>query len=144
MFHAFLDELEKIAVSHGQLVVAKSRTGTRPISVANFLKKDNAGTLYKKKKAGVIDVAVGYDDPGAAKPKPKPGEGPTRDDKIAALDLQPVTGPAAHKDSRTPPTQKGDLNTIKREDGRDFATNITHTGGLSIGIGNTNHPAEHS
>lgn len=47
-YSGFLDELEKIAASSARLTVAKARTGRRPISVDNLLKKDNAGELHKK------------------------------------------------------------------------------------------------
>lgn len=45
---SFLDELEKIAASMGRLRIAQARRGRRPISVANFLKKDAEGKLFKK------------------------------------------------------------------------------------------------
>lgn len=53
-YSAFLDELEKIGASKARLNISKSRTGTRPISVTNLLKKDNAGTLHKK--AGLAEL----------------------------------------------------------------------------------------
>lgn len=53
-YSAFLDELQKLGASKGRLNISKSRTGTRPISVANLLKKDNAGTLHKKAGLGEL------------------------------------------------------------------------------------------
>lgn len=47
-YGGFLDELEKIAASSARLTVSKTRTGRRPISVENLLKKDKAGELHKK------------------------------------------------------------------------------------------------
>lgn len=44
---AFHDELEKIAVSWRRLMVARSRTGRRPMKVSTLLKKEKDGTLYK-------------------------------------------------------------------------------------------------
>ena len=45
---AFFDELRKLGASKGQLAFSKSRSGRRPISVENFLKKEKDGGLYKK------------------------------------------------------------------------------------------------
>jgi hypothetical protein len=51
LLSAFSDELSKIAASHGLTHVSKSRRGTRPISVARLLAKDNDGSLRKTKTA---------------------------------------------------------------------------------------------
>jgi hypothetical protein len=48
LLEAFADELEKIAISHGRWTVPKSRSGRRPISVSNLLKKEKDGSLYKR------------------------------------------------------------------------------------------------
>ncbi len=44
---AFLDELEKIAVSKDRMQVPQARAGRRPLSVDTLLKKEKDGTLYK-------------------------------------------------------------------------------------------------
>ena len=44
---AFVDELEKIAVSKHRLRVAQSRKGRRPMRVDTLLRKEKEGTLYK-------------------------------------------------------------------------------------------------
>jgi hypothetical protein len=51
MLAGFVDELEKIGVSHGLTHVSKARSGTRPISVDRLLEKDREGSLLKKKHA---------------------------------------------------------------------------------------------
>lgn len=81
---AFVDELEKVSASHGMTAVSKVRTGTRPISVTNLIKKHNAGTLFKKKHAdsqgNPADVrGDSDDDPGAARERKRPGDVPSRD-----------------------------------------------------------------
>lgn len=80
----FLDELGKIAAAHGLTHIAKSRTGVRPISVDNLVKKHNDGSLFKKKHAdsqgNPQDVrGSGSDDPGAARLPRRPGQVPTTD-----------------------------------------------------------------
>lgn len=103
---AFLDELEKIAVSHGRMTVPKTREGRRPISVDNLLKKEKDSELYKstgdaqkiakgmilpdgsgfftatvgkKKKANQVPFVTAH-DPGSAKTPRKKGEVPSRED----------------------------------------------------------------
>ena len=68
---AFLDELEKVAVSRHLMRVAQSRKGRRPMRVDTLLRKEKEGTLYKRtiapaiedpldpKTAGVLDSARG-------------------------------------------------------------------------------------
>ncbi len=78
-----VDELEKISASHGLTEVSKSRTGVRPISVDNLIKKHNDGTLFKKKADSQGQPqpvrGSGADDPGAAQLPRRPGEVPTKD-----------------------------------------------------------------
>jgi hypothetical protein len=76
---AFLDELEKIAASLRRLNIPKTRVGRRPISVAKFLAKDQAGHLFRK-HAGVSSYTEGYIDPGAYKKPRKKGEVPSKED----------------------------------------------------------------
>lgn len=79
---SFLDELEKIAASFGRSLIAKSREGRRPISVAKYLKKDKEGTLFRKlhKEAETYKL---YTQPKATVEDPRPrkkNELPTRVD----------------------------------------------------------------
>jgi hypothetical protein len=81
---AFVDELEKISSSHGLTAVSKARTGVRPISVDNLIKKHNEGTLFKKKQAdsqgNPQDVRGNSDDdPGAAKEPKRSGDVPSKE-----------------------------------------------------------------
>lgn len=48
MFAAFLNELQKIAVSRGRMRVPQSRKGRRPMHVDTMLKKEKDGSLYKE------------------------------------------------------------------------------------------------
>jgi hypothetical protein len=82
MLAGFVDELEKIGVSHGLTHVSKARSGTRPISVDRLLEKDREGSLLKKKHAdsqgNPQDVrGDSCDDPGAAQIPKRKGETPT-------------------------------------------------------------------
>jgi hypothetical protein len=77
---SFLDELEKIAASFGRSLIAKSREGRRPISVAKYLEKDKEGTLFRKlhKEAETYKL---YTEPKATVEDPRPrkkNELPTR------------------------------------------------------------------
>lgn len=87
-FAAFFDELEKISAArlHGKGVLS-SRTGRRPISATNLLKKEKDGKLHKfthVKEAFTggdsaghpSDVAGGWEDEGAAKAPKRPSELP--------------------------------------------------------------------
>lgn len=44
---SFVDELEKIAISHGHMVVPKARSGRRSMSVTTLLRKERDGSLFK-------------------------------------------------------------------------------------------------
>lgn len=92
-FAGFLDELSKIA-SSDKWTVAKSRTGTRPISVDNLVKKHNEGELFREKVADAAgnpqDVhGDSVDDPGAAKLPKRPGEVPSKE---VGIPMQAKTG----------------------------------------------------
>lgn len=80
---SFVDELEKIAISHGRMHVSKERSGRRPMSVTTMLKKDAKGALLKKhadSAGSPQDVRGGSDDdPGAAQMPKRKGEVPSRD-----------------------------------------------------------------
>jgi hypothetical protein len=106
-----VDELEKISASHGLTEVSKSRTGVRPISVDNLIKKHNAGTLYKQKKAdsqgNPQDVrGSGADDPGAAQPPKRPGQVPTKDP--TNIPMQAKTGMVPGAVTQTLPVTTGE------------------------------------
>jgi hypothetical protein len=116
---AFLDELEKIAVSRHRLSVAQSRKGRRPMTVTTLLKKEKEGTLYKHGQfyAPAQPFSTGPADPAEARrPKKKKGDVPSKED--------------------------GDV--VHRADQRDSATTVTGLGQSSTNIGAVNHPAEHS
>lgn len=118
---AFLDELEKMAASHGVASIAKARTGRRPISVANLLKKDSHGKLFKKKADAAgrpQPVLASSDDAGAVRPPKKPGDAPSKED----------------------------LGATRREDGKDFAAITPGLGreNTDVGIGAFNSPSERS
>jgi len=74
--------LKKTAASFGRSLIAKSREGRRPISVAKFLKRDKEGTLFRKlhKEAETYQL---YTQPKATVEDPRPrkkNELPTRVD----------------------------------------------------------------
>jgi hypothetical protein len=87
---AFLDELEKIAaatkpvreVRHARWSVKKHRTGRRPISVDNLLKKEKDGSLLKAAQLmmNVVEFPVGGQNPSAARPPRKKGDPPSLED----------------------------------------------------------------
>lgn len=128
---AFLDELEKIAVSSDRLrVVAQGRKGRRPISVSTFLKKDKDGTLFKhtgnhEKVAGDnlgqagVPWEEGVADPGAATKPKKRGEVPTKEDHDAVTRMD----------------GRGEAATVYGQ-GQTF-TNIAATGQSNAGLGGT-------
>jgi hypothetical protein len=108
----FLDELGKIAAAHGLTSISKSRTGVRPISVDNLVKKHNDGSLFKKKHAdsqgNPQDVrGSGSDDPGAARLPRRPGQVPTTDP--ANVPMQTKLGMYRLTDSTLPVTWGEDM-----------------------------------
>lgn len=115
---AFLDELEKIAVSRHRLSVAQSRKGRRPMTVSTLLKKEKEGTLYKHAQfyAPAQPFSVGPADPAEARRPKKKGDVPSKED--------------------------GDV--VQRGDQRDSVTTVHGLGQSSTNIGAVNHPAEHS
>lgn len=127
---SFLDELEKIGASRDSLRVLQSRQGRRPISVDNFLKKDQKGTLLKntpkpkddEKTADAMgrpqDVLAGPIDPNAAKTPKKPGDVPSKED----------------------------MDVVDRRDGRDNAVTIPGEGRTSTNVGTdaVHSPSERS
>lgn len=78
---AFFDELEKIAASFRRLRMPKSRIGRRSMSVATLLRKEKDGTLYRKHAEARVSFEDPALDPGAARPRKKRGEVPSRDDE---------------------------------------------------------------
>lgn len=173
MLSGFLDELEKIAASHGRMHFPKERSGKRPMSVMTMLKKDAIGALFRKhadSQGNPQDVrGDSVDDPGAARPPRRPGEVPTtnpgnipQSQKLGGWLKQadPVRseGPGPIPNGESPfayqeavkPKKKGDVpskddgNVIDRYDQRDFATTVTGLGQHSTGIGAFNSPAEHT
>lgn len=123
---AFLDELEKIAVSASRLrIVASGRKGVRPISVQRFLERDKAGTLFKstggKSKiadagAVVLPFLAGPYDPGEARRPKKRGDAPSKDDN----------------------------DVVDNRDNREFTTTINGVSGSSGNVGATSSPEERS
>jgi hypothetical protein len=115
---AFLDELEKIAVSSGRLRdVTKGRSGTRSISVERLLEKDKDGTLFKKHAedwvSSPVEVGLGGNDPASARKPRRKGEVPTQDD----------------------------VNVVDRVDTRDNTTTTTGLGSTFNNIGATGNSA---
>lgn len=55
---AFLDELEKIAISSHRLRMSKTRSGRRPMSVDTMLRKEKEGSFYKEAYT-LSDIAAG-------------------------------------------------------------------------------------
>lgn len=62
---AFLDELEKIAVSKAMMAIGQTRSGRRPMTVDTLLRKEKDGSLYKET---------------ATLSNKRPGDVPSRDD----------------------------------------------------------------
>jgi hypothetical protein len=164
MFASFVDELTKIAASHGAMNIPKARSGIRPMSVDTLLRKEKDGTLWKQADSQGNPQNVrgdSSDDPGAAQLPKRPGEVPTRTvDNIAVGqklgyiygDVPPIpTGesPFAYQEAKKP-RRKGDVpskddsNVVDRYDQRDNATTVTGLGQQSTGIGAFNSPAEHT
>lgn len=171
---AFLSELQKIAFVDSHMDITKSREGRRPISVSKLLDKDKAGELYKKGDAqgNPQDTAAGsVDDPGAAKIKRRPGEGPSQGSMIpleqkygslrktalvqgGVFSEGPSPIPTGESPNMSPeskkPRKKGDVpsqddsNAVDRYDQRENATTVTGLGQSSSDIGTSNHPGEHA
>lgn len=79
---AFVDELEKIGAAAGLSTVSKARTGVKPISIQNLIKKHNEGSWLKKADSAGSPADVrgdSVDDPGAAPLPKRRGEVPTKD-----------------------------------------------------------------
>jgi hypothetical protein len=160
----FLDELTKIAASHGRMHMTKSRAGRRPMRVDTMLKKEKDGTLWKEgdSQGNPQDTrGSGADDPGAAKLPKRAGETPTKDPNSPMESKlgEPVRGdnnpiPNGEQLNFNPeakkPRKKGDVpsmddvNVVDRFDGRGEATTAHGLGQSSMNIGATNQPAEHS
>ena len=98
-FQAFADETQKIAAASGLMRVAKTRAGKRPLKVSTLLRKENEGSLWKKKAESSLGTIVSYADNDA------PG----------------TTGKPAKR-------QKTQQETPSREDGRDFAATVPGPG----------------
>lgn len=115
---AFLDELEKIAVSRHRMNVSQTRKGRRPMRVDTLLKKEKEGTLYKKAQfyAPSQPFSVGPADPAEARKPKKKGDVPSKDD----------------------------TDVVQRSDQRESAATTHGLGQSSTNIGAVNHPAEHS
>jgi hypothetical protein len=115
---AFVDELEKIAVSRHRLSVAQSRKGRRPLRVDTLLRKEKDGTLYKTSQSYMPaqPFSAGLPDAAEAKRPKKKGEVPSRED----------------------------LNVVQRGDQREAATTVTGIGQTFNNIGAVNSPAEHT
>jgi len=88
---AFLDELEKISaatkpireIRHARWSVKKHRSGRRPISVENLLKKEKDGSLLKaaaQLMLNAVEFPVTGQNPSAARPPRKKGEAPSLED----------------------------------------------------------------
>ncbi len=168
LLHGFLDELEKIGASRDQLEVHKVRTGTRPISVDNLVRKHNEGTLLKKADAAgnPQDVrGASSDDPNAAKASRRPGDVPTKDpgnipenEKLGFMGPPGGTSSSPVPAGESPysfqeakkPRRKGDVpsrddsNVVDRFDARESATTVSGLAQNSSNIGAFNNPAEHS
>lgn len=148
----FVDELAKIASSHGRMHVPKARTGRRPMTVDTLLKKDKDGTLFKgaDSAGSPQDVRAGATDEGAA-PLPKHrGEVPGRPSMIPDAEKTGsmfVQMSEAQPPAPRSPKKKGDVpsmddpNTIDRMDGRGEATTVTGLAQRSsdIGVSNGEH-----
>lgn len=151
MLEAFVDELEKIATSHGRMRLPKERKGRRPMSVTTLLRKEKDGTLFKESDAQGRPESVrgaGADDPGAAALPRRLNDGPTRGSMV---DTEAKTGGLLGAVNRAyeryynrpvhPVSKKNDLEHVDRMDGRGEATTIT---GLAqrtadIGVGGGEH-----
>lgn len=88
---AFLDELEKISaamkpireIRNARWSVKKHRSGRRPISVENLLKKEKDGSLLKaaaQLMLNAVEFPVTGQNPSAARPPRKKGEAPSLED----------------------------------------------------------------
>jgi hypothetical protein len=64
---ALVDELAKIAAAQARMMVPQSRTGRRPISVDNYLRRDREGTLFKPQAtSGTVPTRDDRDPTGSA------------------------------------------------------------------------------
>lgn len=126
---AFLDELEKIAVSRERLrVVAPDRRGTRPISVDNFLKKEKDGTLYKE--TGSKNKVAGYFEYALQK---KAADWATTPVEVEAGPVDPNAARRLRRKGDVPSVE--DPDAINRFDGRENATTTTGAGSTFNNIG---------
>lgn len=69
----------KLAATGARLTIPQSRIGRRSISVANFLKKDQAGQLFKRAE----DLVVEPSPERPATPQSRLGDGPTHERSTA-------------------------------------------------------------
>lgn len=97
---AFLDELEKIAVSGKRLRIAQSRKGRRPMRVDTLLRKEREGTLYRRtgndhKIAQIEPHVAGLVTGGEVKPIKRKGDLPSREELVNAPKREDGRGNAA-------------------------------------------------
>jgi hypothetical protein len=143
---AFLDELEKIAVSRERLrLVAHDRRGTRPISVDNFLKKEKDGTLYKetgsKSKVASVTNAVlaAYDRYFEYALQKKAGDFAGTPVAVEAGTVDPNAVHRGRRKGEVP--SMDDTEAVNRSDGRENATTTTGQGSTFNNIGATGNSA---
>ncbi len=151
MLAAFVDELEKIAASHGRMKLPKERKGRRPMSVTTLLRKEKDGTLFKEADAQGRPEPVrgaGADDPGAAPLPKRLNDVPTRGSMV---DTEAKTGGLIEAMNRAytryynrpvqPASKKNDLEAVDRMDGRGEAATVVGLAQRSadIGIGGGEH-----
>lgn len=147
--HGFLDELGKVAASHGRMKLPKERKGRRPMSVTTLLRREKDGTLYKEADAQGGPQPVrgsGADDPGSATLPKRRGETPTCGPMVEQGEKTGrfITRAELLEEARramNPPSKKNDPNHVDRMDGRGEATTITGLAQRSadIGIGGGEH-----
>lgn len=146
MLSAFLDEMEKIAVSHGGMHIPKERSGRRSMTVTKLLERDKKGTLIKRadSEGNPQDVrGDSVDDPGAAQPPRRRGEGPSKErgnipveQKLGSYRLTDTTQPFTSGEESTiypetrKPRQPGDVPT---QTAQEAMISPPSGGGISFG-----------
>lgn len=124
---AFCEELQKIGASN--MRVAQARSGRRPISVANLLKKDNEGKLFRHAPKPPLEAD-------------KTASGGVRLDPEMPFNMAytagPLTGAEAHpKRKKGEPPSREDVETRYVLDQRDNAAVIPGTGTQYVDVAAT-------
>lgn len=124
---AFCEELQKIGASN--MHIAQSRSGRRPISATNLLKKDSEGKLFKNSPKPAIDPEKTAASGGSIRLEPA-------EQVNTAYTAGPLTGAEARfKRKKGEPPSREDVDTRDVYDQRNNMAIIPGTGTQSTDVG---------